>query len=101
MIFKFAYDMKVQGVVVALDIEGAADIDVDPDGDWTIEAIRLNAAAHGDNRAVIVPDDHPLCRDIKIWLLQSKLDEIDEAVGESLPWNDPNAEHRHSIRELV
>ncbi len=101
MNFRFSYDMSVLGVIVAFDIEGNAEIDVDNDGDWTVEAIRLDAAAHGDNRSVILPDDHPLCRDIKLWLLTSKVDEIDEAVGAELPRNDPHREHRHTKRELV
>jgi hypothetical protein len=101
MKFGFTYDYTVLGVAVAFDIEGEAEIDVDADGDWTVEAIRLFGGAHGDNRSVILPDDHPLCHDIKIWLLTSKVDEIDEAVGAERPRNDPNREHRHSVRELI
>ena len=101
MIFKFSYDMHILGVPIAYDIEGNADIDVDADGEWTVEAIWLDSAAFGDARSVILPEDHPLCREIKLWLLRSKRDAIDEAVGETIPRNDPNREHRHSKRELV
>ena len=99
MNFKFTYDYAIQGVIVAPDIEGTADIGIDRDGDWTVDAISLEEF-NGD-RSVILPDDHPLCREIKFWLLKSKRDAIDEAVGETIPRNDPNAEHRHSVRELI
>lgn len=99
MIFQFTYDITIQGVIVAPDIEGTAEIAVDADGDWTVAGISLDEFT-GD-RSVILPDDHPLCTDIKLWLLQHRRNEIDEAVGETLVRNDPNAEHRHSIREMV
>ncbi len=99
MIYRFTYQHRILGVIVAADIEGAADIDVEHDGCWTIDGIRLNEV--GGDRSVILPDDHPLCSDIKLWLLQSQLDEIDEAVGETLPFDDQYAEHRHSVREMV
>lgn len=99
MIFQFSFDWAIQGVVVAPDIEGAAEIAVDADGDWTVAGISLDEYTGG--RSVILPDDHPLCTDIKLWLLQTKRDAIDEEVGATLVRNDPNAEHRHSIREMV
>lgn len=101
MIYKFTYDYSVLGVVVAADIEGEAEIDIDADGDWTVESIRLHAAAHGDNRLVTLPIDHPLCVDVKLWLLTHQVSEIDEEVGSRLPRNDPHREHRLTKREMV
>lgn len=99
MIFQFTYDYAIQGVIVAPDIEGAAEIGIGRNGEWTVDGIRLEE--YTGDRSVILPDDHPLCSEIKIWLLKSRRSEIDEAVGATLPRADPNAEHRHSIRELV
>lgn len=99
MIFQFTYDWSVLGVIVAPDIEGAADIGFDRNGNWTVDAVRVEQ--HDGEKSVILPDDHPLCTDIKIWLLTAKRDEIDEAVGAEIPRNDPYREHRHSVRELV
>ena len=99
MIFQFSFDWAIQGVVVAPDIEGAAEIEFGRDGGWRVPGIEL--LEFNSDRSVIIPDDHPICRDIKLWLLKNKVDEIDEAVGAELPRNDPHAEHRHSVRELV
>lgn len=99
MIFPFTFDWAIQGVIVAPDIEGAAEIGIGRNGEWTVEGIRLEE--YTGDRAVILPDDHPLCVEIKLWLLKSKRDAIDEAVGAELPRNDPNREHRHLVREMT
>lgn len=99
MIFQFTYDYSILGVIVAPDIEGAADIGIDRDGEWTVDGISLDQ--YDGKRSVILPDDHPLCAEIKLWLLKSKRDDIDEAVGAELPRNDPNREHRHLVREMT
>lgn len=99
MIFPFTFDWAIQGVIVAPDIEGAAEIGIARNGGWTVEGIRLEE--YTGDRQVILPDDHPLCSEIKLWLLNRRRDEIDEAVEATLPRRDPNAEHRHQVRELV
>lgn len=99
MIFQFTYDYAIRGVIVAPDIEGAAEIGIARNGEWTVEGIRLEE--YTGDRSVILPDDHPLCSEIKLWLLTRRRDEIDEAVEATLPRRDPNAEHRHSIRWMV
>lgn len=99
MIFPFTFDYVIQGVIVAPDIEGAAEIEFGRNGDWKVAGIELEE--FNSDRSVILPDDHPLCVEIKLWLLKHKRDAIDEAVGAELPRNDPNREHRHSARELV
>lgn len=99
MIFPFTFDWAIQGVIVAPDIEGAAEIGIARNGEWTVEGIRLEE--YTGDRSVILPDDHPLCVEIKLWLLKHKRDAIDEAVGAELPWSDPHAGLRHSVRELI
>lgn len=101
MDFRFSYDMTVRGLVVAYDIDGRAEIEVDADGDWTVGNVWLDSAAYGDKRSVVLPEGHPLCSDIKIWLLNQKRAAIDEAVGDLAPHSDPHAGLRHSVRELI
>lgn len=99
MIFPFTYDYAILGVIVAPDIEGAAEIDFRRNGSWRITAICLDRFDSKDS--VILPDDHPLYYEIKQWLLKHKSDAINEAVGAEIPRNDPNDEHRLRKWEVV